>query len=200
MLPPDIPPPGPGLPAGPAPGRGLPARPAPGSGRAADRGPRGRARDGWDGEAVLAGLDPDIAGLDPDALAGRTEPSEAELAGEYPPDDDDQFLAAAVGGVVFAEGGLAEVLEPGAAVAGLSQHALDDGLAALSDDALVGLLQASRRLSAWQCGIELAAVAELDHRRVRESGRPGWSRVSEHVGAELAAALVLTGRSADLLL
>src|SRR5207245_4049414 len=70
----------------------------------------------------------------------------------------------------------------------------------LTDDALVGLLRASRRLSAWQSGIELAAVAELDARRLRESRRPGWSRVSEHVAAELAAALVLTGRSADALL
>jgi Domain of unknown function (DUF222) len=44
----------------------------------------------------------------------------------------------------------------------------------MSDDAIVGLLQASRR--------------------------PGWSAVSEHVAAELAAALTLTGRSADALL
>ncbi len=100
----------------------------------------------------------------------------------------------------FAEDGPLDDLEPGAALAGLSQYALDDGLTALTDDALVGLLRASRRLSAWQSGIELVAVAELDNRRLRESRRPGWSRVSEHVSAELAAALVLTGRSADGLL
>ena len=93
-----------------------------------------------------------------------------------------------------------EQLAPCGTLAGLSGHALDDGLAGLGDDALVGLLRASRRLSAWQSGVELAAVAELDHRRLEASGRPGWSRVSEHVAAELAAALVLTGRSADSLL
>ena len=48
--------------------------------------------------------------------------------------------------------------------------------------------------------MELAAVAELDARRMRAAARPGWSRVSEHVCDELAAALVLTGRSADSLL
>jgi hypothetical protein len=37
----------------------------------------------WDGDAVLAGLDPDTAGLDPDAVADRDEPTDAELAGEY---------------------------------------------------------------------------------------------------------------------
>ena len=55
---------------------------------------------------------------------------------------------------------------PDGTLAGLSGYALAGGLGALSDDALVGLLHASRRLSAWQSGIELAAVAELDHRRL----------------------------------
>ena len=100
----------------------------------------------------------------------------------------------------FTEGGPLEQLAPCGTLAGLSGHALDDGLAAMGDDALVGLVRASRRLAAWQSGVELAAVAELDHRRLQQSGRPGWSRVSEHVAAELAAALVLTGRSADSLL
>ena len=180
------------------------APPPPGSPRRPP-GPGPRPRDGWDGDAVLAGLDPDIAGLDPDALAGRDAPSEAELAGEYPLDDDGDdhaFLAAVAAGrgAAFAGGGPLEALVPGGALAGFSQHALDDGLGVLSDDAIVGLLHVSRRLSAWQSGIELAAVAELDSRRLRESRRPGWSAVSEHIAAELAAALTLTGRSADCLL
>ena len=103
-------------------------------------------------------------------------------------------------GEAFAAGGPLQELTPGGALAGLSGDALDGGLGVLSDDAIVGLLQVSRRLSAWQSGIELAAVAELDSRRLRESERPGWSAVSEHVAAELAAALTLTGRSADSLL
>jgi hypothetical protein len=164
-----------------------------------------RQGEGWDGGAVLAGLDPDVAGLDPDALADRGAPSEAELYGEYPAGDDggdDGFLAALAAGrgEAFAEHGPMEALVPGGALAGFSEYALDGGLGVLSDDALTGLLQVSRRLSAWQNGIELAAVAELDSRRLRESRRPGWSAVSEHIAAELAAALTLTGRSADALL
>ncbi|HEX6934828.1 MAG TPA: HNH endonuclease signature motif containing protein [Streptosporangiaceae bacterium] len=204
--PPDPPPPAPPdpparpAPAGPPPD-GPPAVPVP-AGLAACAG------DGWDGEAVLAGLDPDTAGLDPAVLAGRHVPSDAELCGEYPPDgddgddEDDGFLVALAAGrgAAFTAGGPVEAILPGGTLAGLSQYAFGDGLAGLSDDGLVGLLHAARRLSAWQSGIELAAVAELDHRRVRDSGRPGWSRVSEHVAAELAAALVLTGRSADALL
>ena len=62
------------------------------------------------------------------------------------------------------------------------------------------MLRAARRLASWQAAVEFRAVGELDARRKRESGRPGWSRVSEHISCELAAALTLTGRSADLLL
>ena len=160
------------------------------------------------GEPVgdLAGLTPDIVGLDVAALADREEPTEAELAGICLDSDDcgdgaSEWLAVATDqSEGFAEGGVLDGLGPGGALAGLSQHALDDGLTALTDDAVVGLIRAARRLSAWQSGIELAAVAELDQRRLRESRRPGWSRVSEHVAAELAAALILTGRSADSLL
>ncbi len=198
ILPPAFEPPDePTLPAEPAPAPAL-AGPAP-------AGPAAASGGAWDGAAVLAGLDPDVVGLDLEALADRPEPSDAELTGEYPLGDDggdDAFLAALAAGrgAAFAGGGPLESVCPGGALAGFSQCAVDDGLGTLSDDALVGLLLASRRLSAWQSGIELAAVAELDHRRLRDSGRPGWSRVSEHVAAELAAALVLTGRSADALL
>ena len=164
--------------------------------------------------------DAELAGLWPDPLAGPPEDG---------PDEGDGWLAklAAAGvsaaGVSaaadfaaeldaiwgssgapcesgFAEGGLLDDLGPGPALAGFSQGVLDDGFAGLSDDELVGVLRASRRLSSWQAGMELAAVAELDARRMRAAARPGWSRVSEHVSEELAAALVLTGRSADSLL
>jgi hypothetical protein len=69
------------------------------------------------------------------------------------------------------------------------------GLAALSDDELIGVLGSARRLSSWQAELELAAVAELDARRAGPEGRDG-----EHVAEEIAAALTLTGRSADSLL
>ncbi|MGI9005644.1 MAG: hypothetical protein ACR2FU_05515, partial [Streptosporangiaceae bacterium] len=101
---------------------------------------------------------------------------------------------------VFSAEEAGESLNPGPELAGLSQQAIEYGLSALTDDALVGVVRASRRLAAWQDGVELAAVAELDARRIAASARPGSSQVSEHVAEELAMALVLTGRSADLLL
>jgi len=50
----------------------------------------------------------------------------------------------------------------------------DGRLARLSGGELAGVLRASRRLSAWQDGAGLAAVAELDARRMR--ARPGRVR------------------------
>jgi hypothetical protein len=100
----------------------------------------------------------------------------------------------------FAADGPDDRLPPGPVLAARSQDVLDAGLGGLTDDELVGVLRASRRLAAWQDGVELAAVAELDARRMRESARPRSSRASEHVSDELAASLVLTSRSADLLL
>jgi hypothetical protein len=158
-----------------------------------------------DPDAVLAGFDPDLQGLDPAVLEDRAEP--AWLTSDYPgpdqdDDDDAEWLAALAidAGAGFAERGPLDALGPGGALAGCAGHAIDTGLATLSDDALVGLLRASRRLAAWQNGVELAAVAELDRRRLRDSGRPGWSKVSDTIAAELAAALTLTGRTADTLL
>jgi hypothetical protein len=97
-------------------------------------------------------------------------------------------------------GGPLEEMPPGPVLAALSQNAADSGLASLADDELVGLVRASRRLASWQAALELRAVSELDARRLRESGRPGASWVSEQISSELAAALTLTGRAADCLL
>jgi len=162
--------------------------------------------------------DAELAGLWPDPFAGPPEdgPDEedgwlAELsvaevsAAQVSVTEMDAIWGTGTGSEAacesgFADGGLLDGLEPGPALAGFSQGVLDDGFAGLSDDELVGLLRASRRLSSWQAGVELAAVAELDARRMRAAARPGWSRISEHVSEELAASLVLTGRSADSLL
>jgi hypothetical protein len=161
------------------------------------------------------------AGFRPAGVAD--EPSDAELAGYWPDpfagsaDDGDwaaglspaklDAIFGAAGDEVteddvasFAVGGPLDDLPPGPALATMSQNVLDADLKRLSDDELVGVLRASRRLSSWQAGAELAAVAELDARRIRAADRPGSSRASEHVSDELAAALVLTGRSADVLL
>jgi hypothetical protein len=100
----------------------------------------------------------------------------------------------------FAAGGPLDLLPPDPVLAGFADDAVRDGLGVLSDDELVGLLGAARRLTSWQAATELAVVAELDARRRQESARPGHSRVSEHVVEELAVALTLTGRAADHLL
>jgi hypothetical protein len=139
---------------------------------------------GWEEELAWGdGLDDRAAGP-PEAIgAGFTHQDAARSTG---------------GG--FAAGGSFDVMEPCAVLAAFAGGAHDEGLVRLSDDELVGLLGAARRLQSWQAGIELSAVAELDRRRAAASRRPGWSRDDEHVAEELAAALVLTGRSADCLL
>ena len=110
------------------------------------------------GELARLWLEPDAARWDGCAGAGLG----ADLPGE---------MTRLFGGG-FAEGGVLDGLGPGPALARFSQGALEEGLGGLSDDELVGVLRASWRLSAWQAGVELAAVAELDHRRpAPRSGR-----------------------------
>ncbi len=149
--------------------------------------------------------DAELYGLWPDPLAG--EPEDAghleDLAAAAPPESlgagfthdlpsDPPFG--------FAAGGPLDQLVPGPVLAGFTAEAFDCGLPELSDDELVGVLLATRRLSSWQAALELTAISELDARRRRQAARPGSSRASEHVSDELAAALVLTGRAADALL
>ena len=100
----------------------------------------------------------------------------------------------------FAAGGLLDGLVPGPVLAGFAENALADGLGTLSDDALVGVLGAWRRLASWAAAGEIAAVAELDRRRRAEVAAGADPRLAEHVGDELAASLTLTTRSADALL
>ena len=98
-------------------------------------------------------------------------------------------------GTGFSAGGPLDLMLPGPELAWYAGAARARGLDALSDDQLVGVLCAARRLSSWQAELELAAVAELDARRSGPDGREG-----EHVTEEIAAALTLTGRSAGSLL
>src|SRR6266568_2674111 len=67
----------------------------------------------------------------------------------------------------FAAGAPLDLAAAGPVLAQFAQDALDGGLAKLSDDELVGLLCAARRLTSWQAATELSAVAELDARRRR---------------------------------
>jgi hypothetical protein len=144
----------------------------------------------WDGPEPEEPTDAELFGLWPDPFAG-------------PPDEDDAVLAALSGPELdrgFACGAPLDVLPPDETLAGFAARAFDRGLGGLSDDELVGLLRASRRLTSWQAAMELGVVAELDGRRRTSAQRPQSSRFGEEVSAELAAALTLTGRSADALL
>ncbi|HEX4661553.1 MAG TPA: hypothetical protein VH307_29515 [Streptosporangiaceae bacterium] len=95
----------------------------------------------------------------------------------------------------FEGGGEFDRMLPGRDLAGLTGRVLAGGLDRVSDYELIGFICAARRNTSWQQALELFAVAELEARRAGADGRPG-----EHVAAEVAAALTLTGRAAETLL
>ena len=78
----------------------------------------------------------------------------------------------------FAAGGQLDQLEPGPALAAFARDAWDDGLAVLSDDELIGVLAAARRLSSWSAALELAAVAGLGSRRAADARAAGDRRLA----------------------
>jgi hypothetical protein len=75
------------------------------------------------------------------------------------------------------------------------------GLAALRDEELTGVIRSWRKLASWAQAGELAAVAELSSRRHAEAVAAGEraSIAVEAANDEIAAALTLTGRAAQLL-
>ena len=103
-------------------------------------------------------------------------------------------------GAGFDAGGVADHLQPGPTLAGLTADEWETGLGRLSDDEVVGVLLAWRRLNSWTVAGETAAVAELDRRRNAQVAAGADPHLAEHVGDELAVALTLTARSADSLL
>lgn len=96
----------------------------------------------------------------------------------------------------FEAGGVVDRVPPGPTLAGLAGDAWSDGLDRLSDDELIGLLRAARRLTSWATAMELAAVADLWRRRTAEEDA-GDTGAARYAGEEIAAALTLTGRAAD---
>jgi Domain of unknown function (DUF222) len=99
-------------------------------------------------------------------------------------------------GAGFAAGGVTDRLPPGPALAGFAADAWDGGLARASDDELIGVLRAARRLASWATALELAAVGDLWRRRVAEE-EAGDTGAALHLGAEIAATLTLTNRACD---
>jgi hypothetical protein len=144
------------------------------------------------------GLDAWLADLPAELLseyiAATEEPpcQEAIVAGRLPRQPGD--------GCGFAAGGVADELPPGPVLAGLAGEAWAAGLGRLSDNELIGVLRAARRLASWSAALELAAVTELATRRQGEAAGTGSCAPGEHIGDEIAAALTLTARAADVLL
>ena len=101
-------------------------------------------------------------------------------------------------GAGFAAGQAADELPPGVVLAGLAARAgaVLDGV---SDDELVGVMRAWRRLASWVAAGEAAAVAELVARREAQVEAGADAHLAEHVADEVAAALTLTGRAAGVL-
>jgi Domain of unknown function (DUF222) len=163
-------------------------------------------------EEELNGLvfDPDNSPIEGWELMSTAERQEL-LGDDLYPDDPDEDRAPelfeagfthryAGHGTGFTAGGPLDVMPPGPELAWHVGQARQAGLGTLSDDELCGVIQASGRLSSWQAELQLAAAAELDARRAAYATACGDRRAGEHVGAELAALLTLTGWSADALL
>ncbi len=93
--------------------------------------------------------------------------------------------------------GPADLMAPCSVLAELTGQTRDR-MSELTDDELVGVLRATRRVQSWQAALELEAVSELAARRLAEPDRPG-PRPADRLAAEVAAALTLTTRSADSL-
>ena len=103
-------------------------------------------------------------------------------------------------GAGFAAGGALDTLAPGPWLSEAVSAATADGHGQLGESELIGVLCAWRRMASWAAAGEAATVLSLERRRAAQSEEAGTAHLSEHVSDELAAALTLTGRSADRLL
>ena len=105
----------------------------------------------------------------------------------------------ASGGIGFSAGGAHDSLPPGPDLAWFAAATHQDR-AELGESALIGVLCAWQRLTSWAQAGQAATLMTLARRRetqARELDRPS---LAEHVSDEVAAALRLTGRSANQLL
>ncbi len=103
-------------------------------------------------------------------------------------------------GAGFAAGGALDSLAPGPWLSEAVAAATAGGHDQLGESELIGVLCAWRRIASWAAACEAATVLALARRRTAQSDKAGSAHLAEHVSDELAAALTLTGRSADRLL
>ena len=162
----------------------------PGSGRDGGEPSSPVPADGFYGEGEDAWLRRVMAEADADEEWIPEEQVDAALSGLAP--------AGSPGG--FAQGGPADVMAPGPELAALAAAACDPGmLATLTDNQVLGLAGAGRRLAGRAAWIQQTAVAEFAARR-RETGPKQATPLgfTPFACGELAPELVITGNAAEL--
>ncbi len=192
----------------PAPGPDGDEPPLPGDAAREDAGPPPDSGDGdVDADAGLARLLDDIG-------SGRVPvPSEDELRAlalmsvlGTTADVDPVVLAAmtgpdGLGRQAFAQEQVADAMPPGPLLAALTESAAAD-VRGLSDDAVLGMISAARRLAARAEYLELAGIAEFTARRQAQLAAsaarkdPRGQRAGEFPDAELGMQLLISGRQA----
>ena len=100
--------------------------------------------------------------------------------------------AARIKAADFAASAIADGMAAGPELAAGVEDVWQQGLAALSDDELIGVLRAARRLASRAAALEWSAVADLVTRRQAAGEVRGGPRPGELADAEVAAALTLT--------
>ena len=106
-----------------------------------------------------------------------------------------------LGGQAFAEEQVADAMPPGPLLAALTESAAAD-VRGLSDDAVLGMISAARRLAARAEYLELAGIAEFTARRQAQLAAsaarkdPRGQRAGEFPDAELGMQLLISGRQA----
>ena len=106
-----------------------------------------------------------------------------------------------LGGQAFTQQQMAEAMPPGPLLAALTENAAAD-VRGLSDDGLLGVISAARRLAARAEYLELAAIAEFTVRRQGQLAAsaarkdPRGQRAGEFADAELGMHLQVSGHQA----
>src|SRR5215469_208415 len=144
-----------------------------------------------DEAAWLRGLPEDVRA---DYLAGAwTGDGEIEAAGFLHHEREPS-------GRGFASGGACDTMPPGPDLAKLVAMTTSSGYSKLGESELIGVLCAWQRLISWAQAGQATALTALTERRKRQSAELNRPTLIAHLDDEVAAALRLTGRSADRIL
>src|SRR5580704_2092447 len=100
----------------------------------------------------------------------------------------------------FAAGGACDTMPPGPDLARMVAGTISRGYAELGESELIGVLCGWQRLISWAQAGQAAAVTGLTERRKQQSAELDRPNLIGHLDDEIAAALHLTGRSAERLL